>query len=375
MFESEIISTKEQYEKYYKERFIYDKELSDIVQIMQNNDKYKILILGAPGSGKSTLLHYINPSTAHEKDMGIVYGYNFRNNNYDFLMPKDGPLLIDGLDEMQDSYRLLHFLNEKNCDRLICTSRPHISLDMSYFTHVINLNPLTTNMIEKFINKMDLDIRQLHPLLADLHINNRPITPKDILRFVIANVDDSNIQEFYSRYPYLSFQYGKGIDFSSDIIQSERKVIVPSKEIIKSVTIFDNTLLKKAVDDPRVIHSFSSREFEEMVCELLDKQGYNVKLTKQTRDGGKDIIVVQKSILGEFCIFVECKKYDTTRPISVGLVRELYGTVMAENATAGMMITTSYFTKDAKEYTEKIKHRLTLKDYNDLVQELNNING
>ena len=46
---------------------------------------------------------------------------------------------------------------------------------------------------------------------------------------------------------------------------------------------------------------------------------------------------------------------------------------MAENATAGMMITTSYFTKDAKEYTEKIKHRLTLKDYNDLIQELNNI--
>lgn len=273
---------------------------------------------------------------------------------------------------MQDSYRLLLFLNEKNCDRLVCTSRPYISLDMSYFTHVINLNPSTISMIEKFINKMDLDMRQLHPLLADLHINNRPITPKDILRFVIENVDDSNIQEFYSRYPYLSFQYGKGIDFSSDIIHSERKVIVPSKEIIKSVTIFDNTLLKKAVDDPRVIHSFSSREFEEMVCELLDKQGYNVKLTKQTRDGGKDIIVAQKSILGEFCIFVECKKYDTTRPISVGLVRELYGTVMSENATAGMMITTSYFTK---EYTEKIKHRLTLKDYNDLVQELNNING
>ena len=40
-----------------------------------------------------------------------------------------------------------------------------------------------------------------------------------------------------------------------------------------------------------------------MVCELLDKQGYNVKLTKQTRDGGKDIIVVQKSVLGEFSIY------------------------------------------------------------------------
>ena len=372
MFNPKIIFTEEQYEKYYNDRFIYDKELADAVQIMQSNEKYKILILGDPGSGKSTLLHYINKSTANKKDMGIVYGYNLHN-NYDFFIPSNGPFLIDGLDEMQDSHTLLHFLKEKNCDRLVCTSRPNIVLDMSYFTHVIKLNPLSVDMIEKLINKMDIDLRQIHPLSADFYLNNKLLTPKDILRFIIANVSNSIIKEFYSRYPNLSYQYGKGIDFSSDIIQSEKKIIVPPKEIIKSVTIFDNTLLKKAMEDPRIIHRFSSREFEEMVCELLDKQGYNVKLTKQTRDGGKDIVVVQKSILGEFCIYVECKKYDVTRPISVGLVRELYGTVMAENATAGMMITTSYFTKDAKEYTEKIKHRLTLKDYNDLIQELNNI--
>ena len=47
---------------------------------------------------------------------------------------------------------------------------------------------------------------------------------------------------------------------------------------------------------------------------------------------------------------------------------------MVDNATAGMIITTSHFTRDAKEYTEQIKHRMTLKDYNDLVQELNRIN-
>ena len=46
---------------------------------------------------------------------------------------------------------------------------------------------------------------------------------------------------------------------------------------------------------------------------------------------------------------------------------------MSDNATAGMIVTTSYFTKDAQEFTEQIKHRMTLKDYNDLVQELNNI--
>lgn len=200
------------------------------------------------------------------------------------------------------------------------------------------------------------------------------ITPKDIFSRVVCNIHNSDIQEFYLKYSNFLYQYGNGIDFSSDTIHSEKKIIVPPKEIIRGITVVDSSLLRRAKENPQIIHSFSPREFEEMVCELLDKQGYNVKLTKQTRDGGKDIIVVQKSILGEFCIYVECKKYDASRPISVSLVRELYGTVMIDNATAGMLITTSHFSKDAKEYTEQIKHRMTLKDYNDLLQELSKIN-
>ena len=193
------------------------------------------------------------------------------------------------------------------------------------------------------------------------------------MSLAISYVNNSNLKEFYSQYRNLLYQYGKGIDFGSDIVLPDKDLIVPSKDIITGVTIINGSLLKRVKDNPKIIDEFSSHEFEEIVCELLDKQGYDVKLTKQTRDGGKDIIVVQKSVLGEFCIYVECKKYDKSNPISVKLVRELYGTVMADGATAGMLITTSYFTKDAKEYRNKIRYRMILKDYNDLIQEINNI--
>lgn len=372
MFGPEYVFTKEEYENYYNERFIYKDELSNIVKIMQTSNNYKILILGALGSGKTTLLHLI--SYYMNKKAEIISGHAFGGDNYGFLMKKDSPLLLDGLDEIQNPYGLLSFLNENKCDKLVCTSRPNFAFG-EYFTHIINLNPLTQYQIELLINKLGLDIRQLHPLLASYYLMDRPITPRDILKLAIANISDSNTQDFYFKYSNFLYQYGSGIDFSSDIIQPTRILIAPSKEIIKSVTVFNDSLLRRAICDPKIMYSFSSREFEKMICELLEKQGYKVKLTKQTRDGGKDIIIVQNSILGEFCIYVECKKYDMARPISVGLVRELYGTVMAENATAGMMITTSYFTKDAKAYTEKIKHRMTLKDYNDLVQELNRISG
>lgn len=372
MIESEIIYTKEQYEEYYSERFIYGEELLKIIDIMKNYNNYRILVLGAPGSGKSTLLKLLSYHTANKECVKIIHGYSIRDFNFNLRGQNDGPLFIDGLDEMQNPNELLHYLSKKDYDRVVCTSRFNVPVEID-FTHIITLKPLTQNQIMQLITKIGLNERFGHSIISNQQIRNRVITPKDVLSLAIADINDFNVKEFYSQYRNLLYQYGNGINFNSDIVLPDKDLIVPSKDIITGVTIINDSLLKQAKDDPKIIDNISSREFEEMVCELLDKQGYNVKLTKQTRDGGKDIIVVQKSVLGEFCIYVECKKYDKSNPISVKLVRELYGTVMADDATAGMIITTSYFTRDAKEYRDKIKHRMTLKDYNDLIQEINNI--
>ena len=368
MVETKIIFTEEQYEKYYRERFVYREELLEIINIMKNHSNYRILILGAPGAGKSTLLKLLSYYAENKECIEIIRGYNIDN----LGMQKDSPLFIDGLDEMQNPNELLHYFNKRKIDKLVCTSRFYVPLQMD-FTHTIVLKPLTQNQIMLLLKKIGLNEDFEHSIISSQYIKDRDVTPKDVLSRVLADVNSLNVKEFYSQYRNLLYQYGSGINFSSDIVLPEKELIVPSKDIITGVTIINDSLLKRVKDDPKIIDKISSREFEEMVCELLDKQGYNVKLTKQTRDGGKDIIVVQKSVLGEFCIYVECKKYNMKNPISVKLVRELYGTIMADNVTAGMIITTSYFTKDAKEYRDKIKHRMTLKDYNDLIQEINNI--
>ena len=337
---------------------------------MKNYNNYRVLILGAPGSGKSTLLKLLSYHTVNKECTEIIHGYNIRD--FDFGVQNDCPLFIDSLDEMQNSNEFLHYIKKKNYDKLVCTSRFNMPVEMD-FTHTIILEPLTQNQIKLLIKKIGLDERFWHSIISSQYIKSKAVTPKDVLSLAISYVNNFNLKEFYSQYRNLLYQYGNGINFNSDIVLPDKDLIVPSKDIITGVTIINDSLLKRAKDDPKIIDNISSREFEEMVCELLDKQGYNVKLTKQTRDGGKDIIVVQKSVLGEFCIYVECKKHDKSNPISVRLVRELYGTVMADDATAGMIITTSYFTRDAKEYRDKIKHRMTLKDYNDLIQEINNI--
>ena len=85
---------------------------------------------------------------------------------------------------------------------------------------------------------------------------------------------------------------------------------------------------------PEILQEITPRQFEELVCELFERKGYNVQLTKQTRDGGKDLIVLNNSVLGDLVIYAECKKKAPKHPVNVGLVRQLYGTVEADRVTA-----------------------------------------
>jgi len=96
-------------------------------------------------------------------------------------------------------------------------------------------------------------------------------------------------------------------------------------------------------------------------------------VTQPTKDGGKDLVVIENNFLGGFLVYVECKKFRQDRPVGVNLVRELYGTVSADNATAGMLATSSYFSKEAIKFQETIPHRMKLVDFNQLIRHLEGI--
>ena len=114
---------------------------------------------------------------------------------------------------------------------------------------------------------------------------------------------------------------------------------------------------------PNLLYSLSPRGFEEVVAELLGRLGYEITLTPASRDGGKDIYAAKKDHLGTFLYVVECKKYAPDRRVGVGLVRQLNGVVQAEQATAGILATTAFFTRGALQFQETIASQLSLKDY------------
>lgn len=159
----------------------------------------------------------------------------------------------------------------------------------------------------------------------------------------------------------------------------DRKVVTeifePIKEIgeeadkkesaIITLSPVNDKVLKYLSENPEALYQLTAREFEEVMAEIYCKLGYKVELTKATRDGGKDIIIREPGILGDFIYYVECKKYAAERHIGVGLVKNLVGTVNTDRVNGGILATTSYFTPDAKRFIldNKYDYQIQMHDY------------
>ena len=139
-----------------------------------------------------------------------------------------------------------------------------------------------------------------------------------------------------------------------------------SKQIVTEVTEVNEHLLDVIRSDPSVFYALGSRRFEEVVAELMIRQGYQVTLTPASKDGGFDMYAARKDTLGEFLFLVECKKYAPEHKVGVQIVRALHGVVQNQKATAGVIATTSFFTRGAKEFREDVAHQMKLADYVEL---------
>ena len=95
---------------------------------------------------------------------------------------------------------------------------------------------------------------------------------------------------------------------------------------------------------------------------MWDGFGYEVELTQQTRDGGKDIVAVRKCHVNERYL-IECKRPDPGNVVGVRPVRELYGVKVSEKATKAILATTAFFSKDAQLFFENNKWELEGRDY------------
>jgi restriction system protein len=126
-------------------------------------------------------------------------------------------------------------------------------------------------------------------------------------------------------------------------------------------------IVRLQTDDPRLIESHAVgesldsgsnlaamdwEEFEHFIREIFEKEfatpGSQVRVTRASRDGGVDAIVFDPDPIRGGKIVIQAKRYTNT--VGVAAVRDLYGTVLNEGASKGILVTTSDYGPDSYEF-------------------------
>ena len=164
---------------------------------------------------------------------------------------------------------------------------------------------------------------------------------EEFLVINLANVD-----------PKVCFKNLKGVASSKlssltpvqPIIQINRsdKRFVASYDVADSL---DNSINLAAMD---------WEDFEHLIREIFEKEfsvnGGEVKVTQASRDGGVDAIAFDPDPIRGGKIVIQAKRYTNT--VGVSAVRDLYGTVMNEGATKGILVTTADYGSDAYNFAK-----------------------
>jgi len=111
--------------------------------------------------------------------------------------------------------------------------------------------------------------------------------------------------------------------------------------------------------------------FEHLVVELLLKMGYGGSRQDAGRaigrsgDEGIDGII-KEDRLGLDIIYIQAKRWEGS--VSRPEVQKFAGALQGQRAKKGIMITTSYFTKEAREYISRIDNKIVLIDGEELAE-------
>ena len=125
-------------------------------------------------------------------------------------------------------------------------------------------------------------------------------------------------------------------------------------------------LLQKTLDQ-------TPQFFEHLVVDLLIKMGYggsfanSAHVTQYVHDDGIDGIIYEDK-LGLDKIYIQAKRYKLDNTIGKPQIQQFSGALDEQKATKGVFITTSTYSKEARQYVEKLNKKIVLIDGQELAR-------
>jgi restriction system protein len=115
------------------------------------------------------------------------------------------------------------------------------------------------------------------------------------------------------------------------------------------------------------LQEIAPARFERIIVDLLIAMGYGggdpdlgVHLGR-SGDGGIDGII-NEDALGLDAVYVQAKRYDPKTNVGRPDIQRFVGSLTGESATKGVFVTTSAFSREAREYVNRVQQRVVLID-------------
>jgi restriction system protein len=127
-----------------------------------------------------------------------------------------------------------------------------------------------------------------------------------------------------------------------------------------------NTIERALVDDLlSALTSMSPARFEDLIVDLLLAMGYGGgdrsmgQSIGKSGDGGIDGIINEDK-LGLDAVYIQAKRYAPDSKVGRPALQAFVGSLTGEGANKGVFVTTSDFSKEARDYVERVQHRIVL---------------
>lgn len=188
---------------------------------------------------------------------------------------------------------------------------------------------------------------------------------KEIIAKKPESIDDAFLEQFPEFIEFKNFKKVKPTELETTINNINK---TPQESLESSYRELMQTL---ASDILQAIKSCSPNFFENLVVEVLVKMGYG-----GSRDDAKEVIgrpgdegidgIIKEDRLGLDMIYIQAKRWENT--VGRPEIQKFAGALQGHRAKKGIFITTSDFTKEARDYVSRIESKIVLIDGETLAQ-------